>query len=148
MNPFILPGPQFLAFYAGTALAVIAVLSLWMRFKGGAPDAKLTELTGDPYSIACIREGEREAIRIAIFNLVDRGLLTCKDEYVVAARKDAAQMVRRPLDRAILASCTGNAVAARDILGDSRVGAQAKRYRAEMTNKGLMHPRGFVWLVI
>jgi uncharacterized protein (TIGR04222 family) len=146
-NPFLLSGPAFLAFYAGLSVVLFVVLWLWLRFTGGEARLKVSELTGDPYRIACLRHGHTEAVRIALFNLIDRGLLDFNDEYIVTVRKDGAELVRRPLDRAILAVCA-TPITAKQILRHQRVTSEAARYRAEIVNKGLLPPRGMVWTLI
>ena len=59
-----LAGPAFLAAYALLALVLIAGAWTWLRFKGALAVPKLSELAADPYCIACMRKGEREAIRL------------------------------------------------------------------------------------
>jgi uncharacterized protein (TIGR04222 family) len=138
-----LNGPLFLVFYG--ALAIGLALALWfvLRFAGDAPDTRLSELTADPYRIGCLRKGEREAIRLAVFNLTDRGLLKTSGQYVAATRTDAAEMALRPLERAVLAACPV-AVTVKDLQGDRRIHAEARVYRGAMTRRGLMHRQGYV----
>src|SRR5262245_1641370 len=73
MNPFTLPGPQFLVFYALFAAAVLVALYLARRCNesGRLPNLE----TKDPYLFACLRGGPAEVIRIATLGLADRGLL-------------------------------------------------------------------------
>jgi len=73
MNPFTLPGPQFLVFYAMFACAVLVALYLARRSNesGRLPNLEVK----DPYLFACLRGGPAEVIRIATLGLVDRGLL-------------------------------------------------------------------------
>jgi len=73
MNPFTLPGPQFLVFYALFAAAVLVALYLARRSNesGRLPNLE----TKDPYLFACLRGGPPEVIRIATLGLADRGLL-------------------------------------------------------------------------
>jgi uncharacterized protein (TIGR04222 family) len=54
----------------------------------------------DPYLIAYLRGGEKEAARVAIVSLVDRGLLRLLDDRLEVT--NAATAVRRPIERAIL----------------------------------------------
>jgi len=95
-------GPQFLLFYV--ALAVAA--NLWLRWHYYAREREARtgalSLTNDPYQIALLRGGHEEAIRVATITLLNRGLLTEEDGRLHAPRADAAELVRHPLDRALL----------------------------------------------
>ena len=72
MNPFDLPGPQFLGFYALFSAAVLAFL--WANTRGPAETrATLSFMTEDPYRIAFMRKGAAETLQVAIFNLVVPG---------------------------------------------------------------------------
>lgn len=103
MNPFTLPGPEFLAFYFWLALAVLVVCVVRMRMGGEGRDMRLDRLTEDPYRIAFLRGGRDELIRVAVFNLVDRGILEYQHGLLVAARPEARDFLRRNVDRALLA---------------------------------------------
>jgi len=100
MNPFDLPGPAFLVFYAVFAIAVNVLFHRWRRSRessGTVPDLS------DPYEISYLRGGQEEALRVATVSLMDRGLLKQGDGgKVVAVGTGAAAKVRRPLERAIL----------------------------------------------
>jgi uncharacterized protein (TIGR04222 family) len=73
MNPFDLPGPQFLVVYLVFAAAALAGLYLVRRNReaGAAPSGQLR----DPYLVACLRGGAAEVVRVATLGLIDRGLL-------------------------------------------------------------------------
>lgn len=100
MNPFDLPGPQFLAFYAAFATAVVIGVYLLTQRR----DLRSIPKIGfdDPYRIAFLRGGKNEALRIATFSLIDRGLLDAEANQVRVARDDAAELVRHPLEKAVL----------------------------------------------
>ena len=55
MNPFTLPGPQFLAFYLAFATAVLLVLYFGRRLRESGPQPRI-ELK-DPYLFACLGDG-------------------------------------------------------------------------------------------
>jgi uncharacterized protein (TIGR04222 family) len=78
VNPFELHGPEFLVFYAAFAAFVIICLIFWRRAaeSGDAPVMNLA----DPYLIAYLRGGEREALAVALVSLIDRGLLVVKGQ--------------------------------------------------------------------
>ena len=56
MNPFELPGPQFLVFYA--ALGVALAIALVLVRRAYEPDASVAVQLTDPYEIACLRGGD------------------------------------------------------------------------------------------
>jgi uncharacterized protein (TIGR04222 family) len=136
VNPFDWAGPAFLGFYFLLAAAVLAVL--WARTRGPSETtATLSFMTGDPYRIACMRAGEGEALRVAIFNLVDRGLLELRDGVLREARSDAREFVRRPAERAVLDACrTGAAPEA--LLADARLLRAFRGYRDELAGSALI----------
>lgn len=104
MNPFAWSGPKFLLFYVVLAAVIVVALIARNRMSGrdGKP-VRVNDLTTDPYAVAYLRGGATEAARVAIFNLVDRGILAFNDGKVRTAKGDAAKSLRRPLDRAIVA---------------------------------------------
>jgi uncharacterized protein (TIGR04222 family) len=138
MNPFDWSGPAFLAFYAALAAAVIAWC--WLKTRAGGAPARmppLTEMTADPYRIACLREGVEETIRVAIFNLVDRGLLAWDGSFLSATRKEGAELLRRPLDRKIVQACGGPTLPAR-LLRDPAIRQLSAQYETELADRGLV----------
>lgn len=76
MNPFELPGPEFLQFYLVlilvVAVAALAVRTL-LRLPGGDPELKALDL--DPFEIAYLDGGERKAITAGLASLVHRQIL-------------------------------------------------------------------------
>src|SRR4051794_2850821 len=77
MNPFDLPGPQFLAFYAVLFVAALVVASI-LRRSLRQPDAsgayETADLTG--LDIAYLAGGRPLATQAALASLVQRGNLT------------------------------------------------------------------------
>lgn len=100
MNPFDLPGPQFLVFYAVLATVTVLVAAIVTRKaeSGVPPRVNLS----DPYSIAYLRGGKNEALRIATVSLIDRGLLTVHGEKLVTASDVAPDLAQRSIERALL----------------------------------------------
>jgi uncharacterized protein (TIGR04222 family) len=137
MDPFDWTGGRFLLFYLALATLVVMGAWVWTRFVGAPPRAKLTDLTSDPYRIACLRNGYREAIRVAVFNLVDRGLLGFDGTRLRTLNSEAPDFLQRPLDRAIVAACRSTTKAPRDLLHDDRVRLEARKYAKELSDKGL-----------
>ncbi|MFM9881391.1 MAG: TIGR04222 domain-containing membrane protein [Burkholderiales bacterium] len=98
--PFNLSGPQFLLFYCELIVFVFVLLAIAFRVRqmaGVSEDPRLT----DPYEIALLRAGPAEAVRIVMMSLVDRDLLRL-DGILFVARADALELVRRPLERAVI----------------------------------------------
>lgn len=136
MNPFDLPGPQFLGFYVVFAAAILTFV--WSRTRGPADSpATLSFMTSDPYRIACLREGEAETVRLAIFNLVDRGLLEFDGTRLRTAHADSAELVRRPLDRAVLSACRAYATV-KELEANPALRTLAGEYRRELAGQKLM----------
>src|SRR5213592_3250110 len=98
MNPFDLPGREFLLFYFLFATAVIGLAALVRWRVEAGPIPRLT--TVDPYLIAALRGGNVEAIKVATLSLLDRGLLTAANG-MLSAPPEGAGDVRRALERAI-----------------------------------------------
>jgi uncharacterized protein (TIGR04222 family) len=100
-------GPVFLVIYVLLAIAVNVWLRYDQRQREAAQPARFMEIAQDPYQLAYLREGASEATRLAIFSLLDRGLLEEANGSVRCARADAASFARRPIEKAVLASCSG-----------------------------------------
>src|SRR6185503_2403683 len=108
VNPFDLPGPQFLAVYLVFVVATLLGLYLVRRDResAAAPPSHLR----DPYLIACLRGGTVEVSRVATLGLIDRGLLDLSGK--VATAQPGADATR------------GLARVERDVLGHFRPFAQ------------------------
>ncbi len=99
-NPFDLPGPQFLIFYV--VLGVFTIIILWLaRQASEAADAPRIDYS-DPYLLAYLRGGAPEVIRVATVSLIDRGLLQMTDDQLVDVNQSAVNIVRRPIEKALL----------------------------------------------
>lgn len=100
-------GPFFLLVYAALALAV----NLWLRHdqrqREVAKPARFMEIAQDPYLVACLREGPKAAVHLAVFSLLDRGLLEEANGSLRRARADADAFARRPIEKAVLSRCSG-----------------------------------------
>jgi uncharacterized protein (TIGR04222 family) len=101
MNPFDLPGPEFLLFYFVLAVAALLLQRYYVRRNELAGTTEPHSLT-DPYQIAYLRGGKDEALRVAVVSLADRGLLKAEADGVARASKRAAESVRRPIEKAII----------------------------------------------
>ncbi len=138
MFPFTLSGPPFLGFYAVLALLMLAAYWYWAS-AAEDPDgsSSLTDLTADPYKIAYLRGGEEETVRLALINLVDRGLLQNRGTTISATLKAHEEFLGRPLDRAILAHCKAPSVP-QALLEAAAVRSACGAYKDELMRKGLL----------
>lgn len=135
MNPFDLPGPQFLGFYLVFA-AVVLVLSrlLQRRLEGGdAPPA----VQQDPYAIAYLRGGPHEVLRVATLSLVDRGLLQVEDGQLRCRDADVTAGTDDTIEQAVLRICaTPQTIAT--ISGSDNRALVRTRYRSMLQDAGLL----------
>jgi uncharacterized protein (TIGR04222 family) len=99
-NPFDLPGPDFLVFYA--ILGVLTIALLWLARRTSEPDDAPRIDYSDPYLVAYLRGGGPEVIRVVAVSLIDRGLLQSNDDQLVAVNQNAVKIVRRPIEKALL----------------------------------------------
>jgi uncharacterized protein (TIGR04222 family) len=103
MNPFDLPGPQFLLFYSALGLTVTLSL-LWTRRQHESLAAPTTRLD-DPYLVAMLRGGGDEAVRLALLSLLDRKLIVTEaGDHLARAPDVTTAHVRRDIEKAILKS--------------------------------------------
>lgn len=106
LNPFDLRGPEFLVFFGSLTAAILIAVWLTQRyFESGSEGDDAAWGAGvakDPYQVACLRGGRDEVIRVAVVSLVERGLLKAEGSKLHTVADDAADLTRRPLDKAIL----------------------------------------------
>jgi uncharacterized protein (TIGR04222 family) len=105
MNPFDLPGPQFLLFYLIFGGLVCFSLAIWIKQIESRNAQPVLSMSGDPYQIAYLRAGAAEALNVTTIALVDRGLLALSDDgrLLHTTRPDAGQVVSRSIEREVLA---------------------------------------------
>ena len=102
MNPFALPGPAFLLFYLVFGILVCLVLRTKIKRIETSADVTRLPMAGDPYLIACLRGGPKEAAKVATIALVDRNLLSYNGKTLSTVSPDAARLVQRGIEREIL----------------------------------------------
>jgi uncharacterized protein (TIGR04222 family) len=99
-NPFDLPGPDFLVFYAFLGALTIALLWLARRASEAADSPRIDY--SDPYLLAYLRGGQSEVIRVVTVSLIDRGLLQSNNDQLVAINPNAVNIARLPIEKALL----------------------------------------------
>jgi uncharacterized protein (TIGR04222 family) len=110
VNPFDLPGPEFLVFYIILTIAVAIGLVVSRRQLESGPTPRLD--VSDPLLIAFLRGGHAEAMRVATVSLIDRGLLTCTSKTIESAKHANAASVRRPIEKELLRKFSASGQAA------------------------------------
>jgi uncharacterized protein (TIGR04222 family) len=136
VNPFTLPGPQFLRVYLVMGLLVLLLVRFLMRRAESGDDAPRLDLK-DVYAIAHLRGGAAEAARVATFSLLDRGLLRAHARMVAASGTTGTGFDGRPLDRALLLKFTTPA-AVSEAIGDPRVRAACEELASGLKSRGLL----------
>ena len=136
MNPFALRGPDFLMFYLFLGVALIAAM-IWIRRSRESGDEARID-TSDPYRIAYLRGQAPEALRVAVMNLIDRGLLRVTGDTDIEAVSDGRPgLVTDPLERALLKHFASSKPAA-GIFRDEDLKAWAHHYRQPLQAAGLI----------
>lgn len=135
MNPFDLPGPQFLLFYVGLSVAVIIGIFI-LRRQSESVDSPRLDLS-DPLLIAFLRGGHSEAMRVAAVSLIDRGLLLCVGTRLQTAAHARAGSVRRPIERALLEKFASSDEAA-SMFDDSRLKSTCDEYEQTLKKVRLL----------
>jgi uncharacterized protein (TIGR04222 family) len=136
MNPFALHGFAFLFFYLLVGAATLFVLRTVIRAMETAGERDVPTMT-DPYLIACLRAGKNEAMRVATVALLDRGLLFPIGEEVKAKGANSAQLVQRPLEKAILTRFR-SAAGAHELFKDPAAGQACAGYLKVLRSYGLV----------
>jgi uncharacterized protein (TIGR04222 family) len=135
MNPFDLPGPQFLVLYLILGVLVTIGLALFRISQESGTAARVT--LSDPYLIAYLRGGANEALRVATVSLLDRGLLSVKGAKLVTDKESGIDLVRAPIEKALLKTFK-TADAATAIFGESSLEAVCLPYEQTLVQMGLM----------
>jgi uncharacterized protein (TIGR04222 family) len=130
-------GPAFLLVYAVLATLANLWLRQHLRRREAAKPARFLEFAQDPYLVAYLREGAEESTRLAIFSLIDRGLLEEAGGAVRSARADAEALARRPIEKAVL-SCCSEWTRLDRIEGSDGVLAACRSYRDELGAHALL----------
>lgn len=133
---FSFTGPQFLGLYMFLAVAANGLYRYLLWRREARPVVSIT-FAQDPYRIAFLRGGADWAIRVAIFSLVDRGLLEESKGLVRRARNAMSASAHRPLEQAILHQAT-EWTALTLCAKQANVRAAADAYGPELEKLGLV----------
>ena len=145
-NVFNLMGPEFLVFYI--VLGIVASLLLKYLFQKveSCFPAALQDCT-DPYELAALKGGANETIRIALFSLIDRGLLKASGT-TVSAEPQAKVMVNQPIERAVV-SYFMEPRTVKEFFTDSDVVDAGKTVCRKLADEGLLSDISvYIWRLV
>jgi uncharacterized protein (TIGR04222 family) len=141
MNPFNFSGPAFLFFFLIFIGVVNIALRMWQRhIEANGPMPKLD--LSDPYRVAYLRGGAAEALKVAAFALIDRGLLnvnTTNDQ--LTSVPNAEELVRRPIEKSVLALFRKPTDVTR-LFENAELNPACKQYLQELTESRLLYGSG------
>jgi len=140
MNPFHLTGFSFLAFYLATGVLITWGLRYAIRRSETRAPPPAQNMT-DPYLIAHLRGGEKEALRVVTVALLDRGLLVAEGDKVRAVNGQAVELVRRPIEKAVL-RCFRSAGDAIGVFKDEATGKACNDYAKVLADQGMVADAG------
>lgn len=104
LNPFNLPGPEFLLFFLALAALVIGLVYL-NRPQGEPSLSPGHDLANDKFEIAYLQGGPGHTLQVALLGLIDRKLLTVQGTKVKTVDPSGADKVRWNLEKVILRKC-------------------------------------------
>lgn len=134
INPFDLPGPQFLAFYLLLLIGSASVVYLYWRSLEDRNNFR-RPMT-DPYQIAYLRGGAKEAVKIAAASLAHRKWLKVNDE-TLTSEPGQSVLATNQLEKEILEECLSGGTFQR--IGDGSSAAIAtKLFHKKLVNENLI----------
>lgn len=134
-NPFDLRGPEFLVFYVILGMAANLLLRFLISWKEKQNVPAHWDST-DPYKVAYLRAGINEALRTALFSLIDRGLVKATDVKVQAERK-AKDLVKRPIEKEIV-QLFEKPLEVKYVYNNSAASNAGKDYQSQLASEGLI----------
>lgn len=121
-----LRGPEFLAVYIVIGAGVLLLARARMN-AGERGDSIARIDLKEPLTIAYLRGGAAEVLRVTAFSLVDRGLVLFDGRTLCAKSKSASSLVRRPLEKALLQRLVTPTPTAR-VLADAALRSACEEY--------------------
>jgi uncharacterized protein (TIGR04222 family) len=106
MNPLDFTGPVFLEFYAFYG-AMVCLALYWVRYLTEPYDPRRAVPT-DPQTVAYLRAGPTEAIRVAILTLLERGVLSVAGNRIDVSKDVRLSHQASALERAVFEHYRGN----------------------------------------
>lgn len=131
-----LRGPEFLALYIAIGGCVLLLARARMNAAERGDVVAPIDLK-EPLTIAYLRGGGAEVLRVAAFSLVDRGLLLFDGRTLCAKSKVADSLVRRPLEKALLQRLAV-ATTTRHLLGDTALRSACEQYAQPLRDRSLV----------
>ena len=135
MNPFDLPGSQFLPVFLvfGIAVAIVAVA---LRRSGEMDDGPRLNLS-DPYPIAYLRGGTGEVLRLATVSLADRHFLEVNGEKIRHHGGTPKKGSHTPVESAVLEFFAADSDPTK-LFSNESARAAAESYKDRLTDLGLL----------
>ncbi len=144
MNPFDLPGRPFLVLFVIYSVAVLSVGFIILRLLE-LNEPKPNTTPSDPYEVAFLRGGAAETIRIALFSLIDRGLIAIQDGADLLQTKAIydSDSVKRRVEKALMQRLN-EPQTANDITKDSFMVSACDEYQFALERQRLV-PDGSIY---
>jgi len=137
MNPFDLNGPQFLVFYSALFLCSGAVVYFFWRSLGIPKNSEaFRPLLTDPYKIAYLRGGPKEAVKVAAVSLTHRGYAKVDGDTITGDTVEAA-LATNEFEKAVLHACLVGATFP-EIAKSRAVRVAEGLYHKELVNNNLI----------
>lgn len=129
-------GPQFLAFYA-VLVILTCILQQWLIKRGERSGLQSMYFASDPYRVATLRAGDNEAIRVAVFSLVNREVLGECDG-MVQTREGHPGKLASPLELAIARICQSQPFKISQLQQHPELSALCNQYEEDLVQEGLL----------
>jgi len=132
----VMTGPQFLVFYV--VLVILAcILEQWLINRGERSGIQSMYFASDPYRVATLRAGNNEAIRVAVFSLVNRGVLReCNG--MVQTSEGHPEKLASPLELAIARVCQSQPFKVSQLQRHPELWALCGQYEKDLVQEGLL----------
>lgn len=130
-------GEAFLVFYFVLGVAAYFLLRTWIA-SGEKRTVVSVRFAEDPYRVAMLRAGGTEAIRVAVFSLVDRGLLSETNGQIQTVA-EKAEHARRPIEQTILRLCAKTPLTVPGLCSVTELQDICKKYEAELGELGMLN---------
>ena len=127
-------GPEFLALFIGTAIAVCFLVRAAIAASEPSSDGMRVR---DPYMIAYLRGGLQELIRVVVLSLAIRGLLKIAVTGIQIADPTEINRADLPIEKALLEACRQQVTPA-TVRQNTRVWAAGQEFEHQLVDLGLL----------